>query len=323
MRVSTSVLYALSVSAAAIMFAGCSGGSSQIAAPPVRSPGLQAPAAGTTGNSLAISCPRDRVYIADEGTKSIKIYPESVDNPSPCGTITNGIDTPGFIYVDTRGTLYVPNIGNNTVTEYPRNQTVPSVTLTGLADPERVFVGSDGTLYVSEPGPNEVLEFAPGAASPTRTISIPFPLGVATDNCNNLYVVYAPSFNSFVMEFKPRATTGKELGIVNPGANDIKLTKNGDIVLGNQRANFSIDIYPPGKTKPSRSIAVPVQPQELAFNQSETLLYVATFSPGVNVYDFQTGAQVGTFNKGLTGSIGVALDPPAQSTDCSCPAPSR
>ncbi|HEY6325240.1 MAG TPA: hypothetical protein VIW73_01815 [Candidatus Cybelea sp.] len=209
--------------------------------------------------------------------------------------------------------MYVANYGNENVTEYPKNSDVPSVTFSVGLRPEYIFVGADGTVYISAYPENEVLEFATGASMPTLTISIPSPFGMVTDKKNNLYVAYNGSDGKgHVEKFKPGATTGKDLGISVGYAYDLKLTQNGDLVLGD--AAGVVDIYSPGKTAPKRSFPT-VTPFSFALNQAETRLYVAPSTPGqgvaVNVYNFRTGAQVGAITNGTQSPDGVDLDPAA------------
>ena len=311
MRIYEVVSYALSTSLALTVLAGCSGSSSPVnpLPQPVAGQSRLVRAAGS-----AITCPKARVYVANFGSNSVTIYRQRGKSPPPCGTITTGIFGPASVSVDPTGTLYVANYGNQNVTEYLRNTDVPNFTFSVGVKPEYIFVGADLTVYISSYPSNEVLEFAAGASTPTRTLSIPSPFGMVTDNKNNLYVAYNGSDGKgHIEKFKPGATTGKDLGITVGFAYDLKLTNKSDLVLGDAAAGV-IDIYPPGKTKPSRSFPT-VTPFSFALNHAETRLYVAPSTPGqgvaVSIYDFQTGAQIGAITNGTQSPDGVALDPPA------------
>ncbi len=328
MRISRALGCALTASTALTMLAGCSGSGSQVKWMPgsvaaqsqlVRRPGipggLQLPTAPNGGGrrvqTSPSACPKARVYVASFGSNSVPIYPNSGKNNVPCATITTGIFAPAGVAVDARGTVYVANYGNENVTEYPKNTFVPSFTFSLGIRPEYIFVRSDRTVYISSYPNNEVLEFAPGADTPTRTISLPSPYGMATDNKNNLYVAYNGSDGKgHVEKFKPRATTGRDLGIIVGVAYEVKVTRNNSLALGDA-AGGVVDIYPPGRISPSRSIPT-VTPFAFALNQAETRIYVAPSIPGqgVSIYNFQTGALVGAITDPHT-SDGVALDPPA------------
>ncbi len=314
MRLFTPVPRVLVASAILFALAGCSGGSSPLGIPS----GPQVPTARRGGGSSVYAplkaCPEARVYVANFGSNAVTVYPQRKKSPAPCATITTGIYAPASVAVDTKGTVYVANYGNENVTEYLRNTDVPNVTFNVGLRPEYIFVGADGTVYISAYPENEILEFAPGASTSTLTISIPYPFGMVTDKKNNLYVAYNGSDGKgHVEKFKPGATTGKDLGISVGYAYDLKLTQKGDLVLGDAAAGL-IDIYPPGKTTPSRSFPT-VTPFSFALNKAETRLYVAPSTPGqgvaVSIYDFQTGAQVRAITNDTESPDGVALDPPA------------
>ncbi len=137
---------------------------------------------------------------------------------------------------------------------------------------------------------------------------------MVTDKKSNLYVAYNGSDGKgHVEKFKPGATTGKDLGITVGYAYDLKLTQKGDLVLGDAAAGV-VDIYPLGKTTPSRSFPT-VIPFSFALNEAETRLYVAPSIPGqgvaVSIYDFQIGAQLRAITNDTQSPDGVALDPPA------------
>lgn len=313
MRSFTPVPRVLVVSAILFVLASCSGGSSPLWIPS----GPQAPMARHGRDSSVYTplkaCPEARVYVANFGSNAVTVYPQRGKNPAPCATITNGIYTPASVAVDAKGTVYVANYGNATVTEYLRNTDVPNVTFNVGLRPEYIFVGADGTVYISAYPENEVLEFAPGATTSTLTISIPYPFGMVTDEKNNLYIACNGSDGKgHVEKFKPGATTGKDLGITVGYAYDLKLTQEGDLILGDAAAGV-VSIYLPGKTTPSRSFAT-VTPFSFALNKAETRLYVAPSIPGqgvaVSIYDFQSGAQIRAITNDTQTPDGVALDPP-------------
>jgi hypothetical protein len=328
MRISNVPRQLVIASASIAMLAGCSAGGSQVKwmpgsvttqSQPVQrlgiSGGLQMPTAPNGGDrpvqTSASACPKARVYVASFGSNSVPIYPNSGKNNVPCATITTGIFAPAGVAVDVKGTVYVANYGNELVTEYLRNTFAPSFTFSLGIRPEYIFVGGDKTVYISSWPVNEVLEFAAGAMAPTRTISLPSPFGMATDSKNNLYVAYNGSDGKgHVEKFKPRATTGTDLGINVGYAYDVKVTKNNSLALGDAAAGV-VDIYPPGKTSPSRFIPT-VTPFSFALNEAETRIYVAPSIPGhgVSIYNFRSGALIGAISDPHT-SEGVALDPPA------------
>ncbi|MGB6713995.1 MAG: hypothetical protein WBE30_10245, partial [Candidatus Cybelea sp.] len=73
------------------------------------------------------------------------------------------------LVVDSKGTLYVVNIFQNNVEEYPSGQDDPFQTITEAMDhPTDVTVDKKGMLYVSNGGNSTVVEFAPGSLTPLK-----------------------------------------------------------------------------------------------------------------------------------------------------------
>ncbi|HZT13767.1 MAG TPA: NHL repeat-containing protein [Candidatus Baltobacteraceae bacterium] len=254
-----------------------------------------------------------KLYVSDYAGNKIVIYPAAGKNQKPSETITTGIAGPLGNFVDAKGTLYVVNSNNSTVTEYPAGASKPSKTFSkGLSLPIGVVVDPLGTVYVSEFSANSIVEFDKGATSPSRTISISQPEGLWLDNAENLYASYIdPSNNGRVMKFKHKSTTGKDLGIAVGPSGDVKLDPNGNLLLGDQ-INFAIDVFKPGTTTPFRTISTSGNnPYKFAFNSGATLIYVAApNSNTVPVFNYTSGTLVNTITQGLSSAYGASLSPP-------------
>jgi sugar lactone lactonase YvrE len=257
----------------------------------------------------------DRVTYVSEGPggiSTIVIYPTSRSNPPPKGQITKNLDNPVGMCVDTHGNLYVANIDGSAITVYSRRHKLIRTLSIGVQGPVSVAVGSDGMLYASEYDPQAVVEFAPGKQSPTRTLSVPgSPWGVALDASNNLYVSYEGSDSKgHVEKFPPKSQKGTDLGITVGRAVDLRIDKLGDIALGDG-VGAVVNVYGPGQTTPLRQISTGTQnPYMLALDKPDKHLYVTTTTQ-VLIFDYQTGAQVGSITNGLSEATGVALYPPA------------
>lgn len=253
-----------------------------------------------------------KVYVSDNSANAVYIY-NAKKPTAPIGTITSGLNGPLGSFIDSKENLYVANLSGNSVTVYAKGKTTPSKTYTtGLSEPVGVAVGKDGTVYVSEFAPGQVVEYDKGATSPSRTITISESEGVALDNKNNLYVSYVNSSTGVggVQKFKPKSTTGTDLGISVGFAGDIKLDTKNDIILGDQNAQ-TINYYKPGATTPYGSIAAGADPYKLALNSTEKLIYDATASNFVAIFaNMPNGMSAGTITNGLTSAFGVSLTPP-------------
>lgn len=263
-----------------------------------------------------------KLFVSDFYSSGVLIYPAGAHNPQPLGTITNGVSDPYNLAVDKAGTLYVQN-NNNTVTEYPKGSTSPSVTLNepamGYGTGICVTVGRDLTVYTADHLNGKVFEFKAGYTSPTTTLSVQEAFGLALDSHNNLYVGWAPYSSggpAHVMKFKPGATSGKDLGITEKYEGGLAVDERDDLLVGDQ-GNRAIYIYKPGKNTPFRTIATsPAYPYQFALDRKNKYLYLVSGSPAeVYVYDYATGRPAWTDTNGLGGSKGyaegVALRPAA------------
>jgi len=260
------------------------------------------------------ACGTSVVYVGDDSKNYVAVYPQGGNNPSPCRTITMGVDDPTALYVDAKGTLYVANYlptSAPTVTEYLHGGSVPSTTIDTGVWGRDLFVGVDRTLYVAEVT-GTVAEYAQGKTL-TKTLTVNGEaFGVATDSKNDLYVSYLSNADgvSHVEKFAPKASTGTDLGFTIPLAGSLRLDKNNDIVIGDRNDDI-VYVYPPGHTSPSRSFSTPLgKPEQLDFNKAESLLYVSGQGQ-VSIFDYQTGKQIGSIANGLIAPNGFAAYPPA------------
>jgi hypothetical protein len=145
----------------------------------------------------ALSMPRiqNELFVAEAGSNSVNIYTNmgSRNGGTLAGTITEGISVPFGVWIDRRGTLYVANFGNSTVTEYPRGSGTPSSTISqGVSLPWGVAVDSRGTLYVADWSGSlggYIDEYPAGSTTPTIQIKgFEQPAQMTFDSSNNLYV---------------------------------------------------------------------------------------------------------------------------------------
>jgi hypothetical protein len=251
------------------------------------------------------------LYVSDLGEGAVEIY-NGAHPTSPTGSITSGISEPLGNCTDSSGNLYVTNIGNSTVTIYAKGKTTPKTTLSsGLEGPIGCAVGKDGTLYVSEYESDAVVEYAKGKSTPARTLAIPGGAeGVALDSKNNLYVSYNGNSGGQVEEFKPKASTGKVLGIALEFAGDLKLNKANDILVEDQDQQ-AVEFYKPGASSPYGSISASgFDTYKLALNSTEKDAYLAVVTDEVPYYQAKpSGTLAGTVTSGLEETSGVSLTP--------------
>ncbi len=264
------------------------------------------------------------IYLADQEASQVLVYPAFRRNPKPIGTISQGVSGPGLITIDKSGTLYVPNAGNDTVTEYPAGQTTPSVTLTdGVTNPVATAVDPSGNLWVCN-GSN-VVEFPPGGTSPVKTIAngISNAAGLAFDSHGNLFVADVGNGTSqpaVIAVFRPGAkrpsitfgsgTLGYPNGLATDSAGDVYA---GDYVAG--------EVFVFAKNRKTYKLIRTISPKVIAGPVTITTndrLYIGATggSDSAGVVEFAKLGRVGPLRdriqNGFKSVFGLAADPTTQ-----------
>jgi hypothetical protein len=258
------------------------------------------------------------LFVADQPSQSVYIFPQKGKNPTPIGAITQGISAPTGLFVDSHGTLYVCNFGAGTVTVYTKGSLAPSKTLTqaGVA-PVDVVVGDDGTVYVADfnEGANgHVFEYAGGSMTPTMTISLTgYPEGLALDFHNNLYVAYQKSESAAtVLKFKPGSTRAHDLGLPITLVGGATIDSHGDLLVADQSNPAPhVDVFPPGAKTPSQTIGGFALALDIALDHKNAHLYVTQNQNPAVVYEvsYPGGTILQQITNSLRAVYGVATSP--------------
>ncbi|MGA2759389.1 MAG: hypothetical protein ABSF08_03570 [Candidatus Cybelea sp.] len=239
----------------------------------------------------------------------------SLPKYSPDGQITDGIDKPQGLAIDTEGNLYVADLDSNAVTVYRPRGKVPSLTLNVPDSPLDVAVGSNGYVYVGdEAGGVDV--YRPGAKSPTLRLTNPSltrVAGVAVTSSNDVYADGGSAGSNYytpaVVEFTTATRAGKNLGLTGlVGRLGGVIVADHDLIVSDPDSN-EILTYPLGQTSPSSTISVPC-PDRPTINKAENKIYVpeACSKDTVGVYDYPSGTLVTNLPIGSTVT-GAALKP--------------
>jgi hypothetical protein len=161
-------------------------------APTVISKGLSAP------NSLALDA-HGNLFVANLNStpNSVVEYSPPFSNQSaPVVTITNGINEQGAIALSGTASLFVPNQGANTVTEYVAPYAAAPTTISGgLSQPTALALDALGNLYVANYGNNTVSVYAPPYANVSWTTlsnGINLPQGLALSPATNAGAAVLP-----------------------------------------------------------------------------------------------------------------------------------
>ena len=183
------LLVALSVFVPALT--GCSANQT----PVIQGPGVQSRSHAVTQTGTGhYKIGKHTLVEADVADNIVNVYDISEKqlkkNPAPIASISDSLDQPYGVALDSSGDLYVANYGNSTVTVYPRGGTRHSSTITtGLSKPLFVAINSD-TLYVANNGNGTVTTvYSTGSDSPSQTITgFSSPFGITLDKNGNVYV---------------------------------------------------------------------------------------------------------------------------------------
>ena len=195
------------------------------------------------------------LYVADPQHNQVLIYDPTTVNPSPIGSITDEMNFPSGLAVDRKGTLYVANQGNSTVTEYRAGKTKAFFKISsGLSAPYGIGVDGAGRVFVSNLT-GGVLGYKPGKTVPDETVAAgPNPCGVAIDGKNNVYV--ASDSENRVYVIPAGTSTAQNLNLQNlNGPIGLAFNDRDALYVGNYGGNY-VAIYPSGATSPSKTITI-------------------------------------------------------------------
>jgi hypothetical protein len=230
-------------------------------------------AASTAGGRISPDASKKKkplIYWGNYDTSTITIYSAKGTNGKEEGTITTGLSNPERLIVDTKGSVYATNIGNNTITGYKAGKTSPFLTIsTGVDSPTGIAVDPAGTVYCANVGNDTITVYPKGQTSPSETISAGAEY-LATDANDNLY---ASTFNG-VVKYAPGTTTGTNLGLdISDTGDALEVDRSGNVIYLD---GTTIKYFPAGQTQPSKEIVISSGfPFALAFTKNQKELYVS------------------------------------------------
>ncbi len=250
------------------------------------------------------------LFVADETNNTVEMYDPKTANPSPEGSITDDLSVPIQVAVDKKSTLYVANLGNNTITEYPKGSSTPSVTLsTGLDAPYGLAVDSKGDVFASNLDNNTVVGYKPGGTSPFETISFSSEgqaVGMGTDGKDNLWV--ACDTTNAVFEIAAGTSTPVNAGLSGvEGPINVSFGKADQMFVSNF-GGVNVAVYTYGTTSPAYTITSGIEGPTL-----NGVTYSDTFfqsNQDDNVVGYKKGA-TSPFSTitGLSDPAGIASSP--------------
>jgi hypothetical protein len=225
------------------------------------------------------------VYLSDQSSSIVYVFQESTGEQ--VGEITKSVAAPYGLFVDRKGTLYVVNSDNSTVTAYPRGAKDPTTTWSqDLSRPLYAVVDASGDLFVGNANGGTIVEFAAGSTTASEVIQTP---GIEVDGMDldkdgNLYAAYRSSNGATgggIVEVAPGSTTGTTLGMKLDQPQGLFVDSSGRISVVETGSKQRIARFLVGKTAPAELLTDTTSGQyldELAFDAAAGELYVAAYT---------------------------------------------
>ncbi|HEV3091036.1 MAG TPA: hypothetical protein VGX91_06265 [Candidatus Cybelea sp.] len=209
-----------------------------------------APAAAVVAGAKA---PQD-LYVADFGADTVDLF--SNTSYKSAGTITDGIDSPGALFLDRQGQLYVANIDGADVTEYAAGSTgEPSFKYSaGMHNPYSVTTDAHGNVFEGDLY-GYLNEYAQGVDKTIAACTAPGTVfGMAVDASGDVFVDYfgKPLGPANLVEYRGglSASCSAKTLTTNSYPGGIALDKNGKLLVAEGTKVVVIDpAHPKGAAK--------------------------------------------------------------------------
>ncbi len=233
------------MAAALALPAACSGGSTPF--PRLVSDPQGWPDAKSMANPI--------LFVADLQGNVVRLYDPNTPNPPAEGSITNGIASPQGLAVDSKGALYVSNVGSApAITVYSPGADKPHLRIptTGYYG---IAVDSNGDIFGTSIA-GTVVGYRRGKKTPFETIGgFSNPVGIAVDAKNNVWVSDDSASKVYVITAGTKQV--KDAGLTGLDSPIGLSFGTGDALYVANYANhgpLNVKIYPAGSKKPSATI---------------------------------------------------------------------
>ena len=131
----------------------------------------------------------DNIYVADNSSSSIKMFPPNttittVPKTVAIGNGSNQLSNTRDLFIDKDGAIFVADLGNNRIQKFPAGSdaTTSGITVAGgngagnaanqLNSPVSMCTDLQGNLYVADAGNNRIQKFPAGSTSTTNGTTI-------------------------------------------------------------------------------------------------------------------------------------------------------
>jgi hypothetical protein len=226
------------------------------------------------------------VYVGSIANNTISEF--TVTGGSPIRTISDGVNQPQVLVLDSQGNLYSGNFGNDSITEYSPSGALIRTITSGVTGPLGMAVDSKGNVYSANSW--NVSMYPPGATTPSATINTGAN-DVAVDGADNVYVS-DPSANT-VTEYTPGGASVVRTislpAVPQAIAVDTGVNHTGELAVatcgtgcGGTGANDAAYLFAPGQTTAYATLTDVSQPVDVAYDGIGNV-YIAN-SDWISVY---------------------------------------
>jgi len=258
---------ALIVIAVLVGVAGCGGSSSSVTpagsltrlvpgpvvAGPVVVPMIPLPVTGPRGWPDAAKRAKPILFVSDLQGNVVRLYDPNTPNAQEEGTITDSVMNPQGLAVDSKGSLYVSNVGSTeeAITVYSPGTSKPRLTIPtpgyyGIA------VDSKGDIFATYFG-GTVYAYKPGAKKPYESIGgFDNPVGIAVDSKDNVWVSDDSANKVYTIPAGTKEV--KDAGLIGLRSPSGLSFGTGDTLYVGNFGNNTVTVYAAGSKKPSTTI---------------------------------------------------------------------
>ncbi len=258
------------------------------------------------------------LYVAGYNNSAVFIYDLAKIGTPQIGEITQGVDGPAGITLDSYGALYVVDQNANSVTIYPAGSTTPTLTLSqGLDFPNSAAIDANGRVYVSSRSstPASIVVYPPGSSTPLSTITSPLiqdPLQEVFDSVGNLYFTdYSTGVNEIPAGTQQPQSLGLQ-GAPSPAGIALDPTDRNLFVQNYAPNAYKTLVYAPGSVYPTRTIKNGLAANLLAIGNIKHHEYVFVpdfFSSTVSIFRHDRNKAAFVLTTGAENVNGVAYKP--------------
>lgn len=201
------------------------------------------------------------VYLSQPNENEVLGYLQT--GGSPVLTISSGLSNPVGLATDSKGNLYVANIGTNQVFVYGRGKTKPKLKISDSDQLNDVAVDTLGNVWIanwraSGSTPGNVQEYS-SAGTLEETISCPYETNgvtVAVDSYGNAFEWAWTVSGSQIFEIPAGTTNCTPLDAsTQPG--HLQITRRGDLVAVGYAGNVLATYRAPSFTRISHTTPIP------------------------------------------------------------------